>query len=181
MTNETLVQSKIAAEMVALSNEYCLFIERIQQYPQEDLLSFLQKILTALYLKGSVLPLIEVEDNAALERFVTEEEYETMVLKLSEIFEDHNYFFTLEFCQDADSCITLNFAEILTDIYTDLKDFLLLFAKPQISARENALVELKCRFESDWGYRIALALPYLHQQLFTVVGSSAEFSEDFQA
>ena len=181
MTNENLVQSKIAAEMVAISNEYCVFIERIQQYPQEDLLSFLQKILTALYLKGSVLPLVEPEDNAALERFVTEEEYETMLLKLSGIFEENNYFFTLESCQDADSCMTLNFAEILSDIYTDLKDFLLLFAKPQISAQENALAELKYRFESDWGYRIALALPYLHQQLFTVIGSSTEFPEHFQA
>ena len=172
MDNETLIQSKIAAEMVALSNEYCLFIERIQQYPQEDLLPFLQKILTALYLKGSILPLVEPEDNAALERFITEEEYETSLLKLSEIFENNNYFFTLESCQDADSCITLNLAEILSDIYTDLKDFLLLFAKPQISAQENALAELKLRFESDWGYRISLVLPYLHQQLFAVAGSS---------
>src|SRR5574344_325848 len=124
MSEKSPVYGKISAELVALSNEYCLFLERINQYPKEDLLPFLQKILPALYLKGSLIPAITPEDNEALEKFVTEEEYELLLNKVTSVFENYNYFFSLESCESEDTCMTLNFAELLCDIYHDLKDFL---------------------------------------------------------
>lgn len=166
MKEESPVYSKISAEIVALSNEYCLFIERINQYPQEDLLPFLQKILSAMYLKGSILPVIHSEDETALEKFVTEEEYELLLNKVTSVFDSYNYFFALEYCEVEESSMTLNFAELLCDIYHDLKDFLLLFAKSNFAAKENAMAELQSCFETDWGYRISFLLPFIHQKIY---------------
>ncbi len=72
------IQSKPVMEMLAVAMEYCRFINEIQNYELPEAFDFLQKILPALYLKGSLFPTVEADDDSANERFVTEEEYETV-------------------------------------------------------------------------------------------------------
>lgn len=160
--NEDIIASKAVIEMLALASEYALFIEKIYQYEKEERLPFLQKILTALYLKGLLFPTIQVNDTSFHERFITEEEYELLHLKLANNFEDVNYFSSVNLMEDDIEAKPVAFAECLADIYLDLKEFLLLYEKGTFVAQENAIKACKDDFFLNWGYKITLVLPYLH-------------------
>ena len=96
MENIEIIQSKPVMEMLAVAMEYCRFIGEIQRYEQPEAFDFLQKILPALYLKGSLFPSVEVEDDSANERFVTEEEYETVRVRTAAHLGDRDYFSTVD-------------------------------------------------------------------------------------
>ncbi|HNW67855.1 MAG TPA: DUF5063 domain-containing protein [Bacteroidales bacterium] len=163
---EDIIVSKPVLEVFAIASEYCLFIDKMANYEQVEAFSFLQKILSALYLKGCLFPTIEVEDDTANERFVTEEEYETLRLKLSQYMGDKDYYSTVDLSQENIDSTPVTLSELLSDIYLDLKDFLLLYAKDQQSAKENAIASCHYYFMTNWGMKITLILPYLHHLLF---------------
>ncbi len=70
------VYSKTVLELLTVANEYCLFLEKAENYDRQDILIFLQKVCPLIYIKSSLLPVIEIEDEEAAEHFVTEEEWE---------------------------------------------------------------------------------------------------------
>lgn len=171
---EVIIKSKTVIEVFAIASEFCLFIDKMEKYEQSESFAFLQKILPALYLKGCLFPDIEVDDDSANERFVTEEEYETLRLKLSEYFGDQDYFSTVDLSEGNIDSTPVTISELLADIYTDLKDFLILYAKEQFAAKENAIAACHYYFMTNWGMKITLLLPYLHSIL------SAPVEEDME-
>ena len=120
--NEDIIASKAVIEMIALASEYVLFIEKYINTKKRNG-SLLQKILTALYLKGLLFPTIQVDDTSFHERFITEEEYELLHLKLIDNFEDINYFSSVNLMDDDIEAVPVTLAEYLADIYLDLKSF----------------------------------------------------------
>ncbi|MCQ2286423.1 MAG: DUF5063 domain-containing protein [Bacteroidales bacterium] len=160
--NEEIVKSKTVIEVIAVATEYCLFIESIERYDSQERLPFLQKILTALYLKGLLFPSVEVSDDAYNERFVTEEEYELIRLKLSNCFSDIDFFSVVDFIDNQSDTKIISFSELLADIYLDLKDFLLLYRSGSLAAQENAVAACKDYFDDNWGYKLTILLPYMH-------------------
>lgn len=149
-------------EVIAIASEFCIFIDKIESQKCEETLAFLQKILPALYLKGSLFPQIEVSDDSANERFVTEEEYETLRYQLSKYFGDRDYFTIVDYTSGETESTPISLSELLCDIYLDLKDFLILYSKENIAAKENAIANCYYYFHTSWGMRLALALPYIH-------------------
>lgn len=160
--NEEILTSKPVIEMIALASEYCHFTEDLFKYPAAERLPFLQKLLSALYLKGLLFPTIEVNDDAYHERFITEEEYELVHLKLSNAFEAINYFSAVNLQEEETEAVPVSVSECLADIYLDLKEFLLLFEKGSVGARENAVAACRVDFLDNWGYKITILLPYFH-------------------
>lgn len=156
------IQSKPVMEMLAVAMEYCRFINEIQNCELPEAFDFLQKILPALYLKGSLFPTVEVDDDSANERFVTEEEYETVRVRTAAILGERDYFSTVDLANDDLTAVPVALSELLADIYTDLKDFILLYAKDNMAAKENAVANCRYYFQTGWGARITLALPYIH-------------------
>jgi hypothetical protein len=57
-------------------------------------------------------------------------------------------------------------SEHLTDVYQDLKDFVLLYQKNLAYAKQNAVFECRTLFISHWGSRIASLMPALHAIAF---------------
>lgn len=160
--NEEIVKSKTVIEVLAVATEYCLFIENIDKYEAAERMPFLQKILTALYLKGLLFPSIEVNDDSFNERFVTEEEYELLRVKLADCFSDIDFFSAVDYCEDQTEPQVVSFSELLADIYLDLKDFLLLYRSGSLPAQENAVASCKYLFDANWGYKLTVLLPYMH-------------------
>ncbi len=159
---EDIIKSKIVLEVFTIASEYCLFVDKIENYEQAESFSFLQKILSALYLKGALFPSVEIEDDSANERFVTEEEYETLRYKLSRFFGDKDYYSAVDLSSNDINSVPVTLSELLADIYLDLKDFLLLYSKEQQAAKENAIASCHYYFLTNWGMKITLVLPYLH-------------------
>lgn len=173
---EDIIESKGVVEMFTLASEYCLYLTRMDKETQADAFAFLQKMLPALYLKGSTCPAVEVSDESANERFVTEEEYEELRIRLSKFIDDKDMFTTVDLMSDDINSLPISLSELLCDIYLDLKDFLVLYTKPSTAAKENAIANCRYFFHNGWGMRLALALPYVHWLNCT---EEAEDEEDY--
>jgi len=157
------ISSKNVTEMLTVANEYCHFLEKAHQYQVPEVLSYLQKIFPLLYLKGALLPNVQVQMPEANERFVTAENYEILLNELRNKFKPNDEFWTIDHSETTDiEPIKANLAELLTDIYQDLKDFVLLYGKGTTAAQENAVHDCKLFFETHWGYRLVTAQKYIH-------------------
>jgi len=162
MTNTQPIYSQAAIEMFTVANEYCIFIESAHKYQQEEVHRFLNRILPLMYLKGSLLPELEVEYPEANERYLTAEQWENLFNELRFFFANTDVFVSIDPTGDASDIMRQSLAENLADIYQDMKDFVLLFSKESAAAKENALSSVAVLFRSHWGHRVLNSLSYLH-------------------
>lgn len=160
------VYSKTVLELLTVANEYCLFLEKAENYDRQDILIFLQKVCPLIYIKSSLLPVIEIEDEEAAEHFVTEEEWEGVFNSLHLKFgEDDLYYFIDPHERSHTDAVKASLAENFTDIYQDLKDFVLLYQKPRKASMEYAVFECKRLFETRYGFRLVRAHSVIHYLL----------------
>jgi hypothetical protein len=159
------IYSKNVLEFIRVAHEYCLFIEK-SEIKKEHLLEFFQRIGPLLYLKGTLLPDIEVMNAEANERFVTEEEYESIFNDIRSKLLPYDEFWYLDYDLSVDNePVKASLAENLSDIYQELKDFILLYQKHTHDSKENAVKECKSLFETRWGPKILNSLGYIHYLL----------------
>ena len=57
-TTEEPAISRNVIEMITVANEYCLFLEGIEKYTKDDIISYFQKICPLLYLKLFIATLL---------------------------------------------------------------------------------------------------------------------------
>lgn len=157
------VYSKQVIELLTVANEYCIFTEKADDYSKSDIISYYRHILPLLYIKGSVLKSLTPEFPEDAERFLTEESWEKILNSLRNKFYPHDHFW---FCQDMHDENTdvekMSLAECLSDIYQDMKDFVMLYQKNRYSSRENAVAEVSRLFREHYGEIITRALSCLH-------------------
>ncbi len=160
---DDITTANAVKEMVTVANEYCVYLETAENKSREGVLKFAGTILPLLYLKGSLLPGIEVEYPEANERFVTEEEWERIFQMLRDKFGATDEFWIIdpEHINETEP-LKASLAENLSDIYQDMKDFVLLYQKETLAARQNALSDIRQLFANHWGYRVTNILPRLH-------------------
>lgn len=157
------VYSRNVLEMLAVANEYCLFVEKADEYTKDDLLSFFQKICPLLYIKGALLPFVEPSNPEANERFVLEEKWEIIFNSLRTKFQPFDEYWYADDAFDRNAeMLKASLAENFADIYQDLKDFVILYQKNSLAAKENAVAECSLLFRNHWGIRIANMINALH-------------------
>ena len=150
-------------EMIKVAHEYCIFLENAENITKEETTPFIQRIIPLLYLKGSLLPNVKVDDEEVNERFVTEEQWEGVFGILREQMGDIDEFWFLDYnSPDPTDPIKASISEILTDIYQDLKDFVMLYQKPARASKQNAAKDCKRLFESHWGIKALQLIQWLH-------------------
>lgn len=160
------ISSKNVMEMLTVANEYCHFLEKAHTYENKDILEYLQKIFPLLYLKGTLIPHVEVSLPEANERFVTAENWEIIFNELRNKFKPKDEYWVMDHSNYIDKePEKASLADNLTDIYQDLKDFILLYAKGTQAAQENAVHDCKLFFQTHWGYRLVQAQKYVHHLL----------------
>jgi len=157
------VYSKNVFEFITVANDFCIFLAKIETYSKQETIDYLQKVCPLLYIKGALLPDVEVSNPDANERFVTEGDWETLFNDLRNKFRPEDEFWFID-----NSDININdpikgsLAEHFADIYQDMKDFLMLYQKNTLDAKENAVSGLKHLFAIHWGLRIVNAMKALH-------------------
>lgn len=169
--------SKQVIEMITVANEYCHTLENRTQYPREEFFLFLSRILPLLYIKGSLIPEVVVSFPEATEHYVTEEQWEILFNDLKEEFDKQDAFWSMQHGQYTDDPVKLSLSELLTDIYQDLKDFVILFQSPMSEQKINAVDEVKRLFDKRWGLNCTLALTAIHQ-IIVPSGTSDEADND---
>jgi len=161
--------SKKVIDMLTVSNEYCLYMETAEARDKEEILQYMQRLLPLIYLKASLLPVIQPGDEDAIEHFVTEEQWENLFNTLNVKFGDNDVYYFIDLNEKSHSDpVKASLAENLADIFQDLKDFLLLYQKPYRSSQENAVKECKYLFETRFGYRLVNSLSAIHYILYPV-------------
>ena len=65
---------------------------------------------------------------------------------------------------DESNPIKASISELLTDIYQDMKDFVLLYQKEGRAAKQNAAKECKSLFFAHWGIRAVDVLKVIHSR-----------------
>ena len=156
------VYSKNVLEFLTVANDYCLMMAKINNTTKSSLIDYLQKVCPLLYVKASLLPDIKILNPEANERFVTEEEWESLFNEIRKKFSKEDEFWYIDNASEHNDSIKASLAESFTDIYQDLKDFLLLYQKNSMDAKENAVGEVKLAFEKRWGFRLVNAHKVLH-------------------
>lgn len=164
--DKEVVFSRKVLDMITVGNEFCIFIEECQKYEKDYILTYFEKILPLLYLKGSLLPQLETHDSSANERFVTEEQWAEIHLTLKKKLDKSNLFSFVDNEIDTGSLSDVGLADIMTDIYQDLKDFILLYQRNTMNARVVSVYYCKFLFEHHWGKRIIMAMYAIHNILY---------------
>jgi hypothetical protein len=156
------VYSKNVLELITVANDYCITMSKIDTTKKSWLIGYLQKICPLLYLKASLLPVIEVQNPEANERFLTQEEWEFLFNQLRNKFTDNDEFWYIDLSAAHRDPVKGSIAECLSDIYQDLKDFITLYQKTTLDAKENAVFEVRDSFEKRWGYLLVDVHKALH-------------------
>lgn len=167
-TDKELVYSKSVIEFLTVAHEFCVFTEKTETFSQDDVLNYYQKILPLMYVKGSLLPAVANHDDIIAERFVTEEQWENVFQILHEKFAEGDSYPSIH-KNDYNEWVpvTASIADNLSDVYQDMKDFVMLYQKGTQHAKENALNECRKLFSRRWGIRAIKAQMAIHRLLFS--------------
>jgi hypothetical protein len=161
------VYSPLVLEFLAVAHKYCLYIEEVHKYTPDEIREYLHKALPLLYVRGSVLPDLKDDDYLMNEKYVTEENWQMVFNDLRAKFGDQDEYWYNENDNPHNDLIRGSLADNLSDIYQDMKDFVILYQKPMRDAKMAAVWEIHQLFKSHWGFRVVNVLKVLHYQLFS--------------
>jgi len=167
--SDELVFSKNVIEFVTVGKEYCSLVEN---YAASDTLTFLstmQKIFPLLYLKATLLPVVDEEGVEPPEKFVSEVDYNFLLNKLTEkLGKLDNYQEVFDpGMQFSENPIEASIAENICDIYQDIKDFILNYRVGSTQSMADALWECKNNFEQYWGQKLVNGLRAIHLLVYS--------------
>ncbi len=167
MSEENPIYTRQVLDMFTVANEFCIFVESAGKYNAEQVLDYMAKVSPLLYLKGVLLPGVEVDYPEANERFVNEETWQDIFNAFRQIMGEKDIFLRLDpFGPDPSFPIEASFSEHIADVYQDMKDFVLLFGKESEVARQNAVHELGQLFKSRWGIRVIEIQQHAHRTIY---------------
>ena len=169
--------SPAVIDMITVSAEYCLFLEKLitSGTTRLQLLEQITRLLPLIYVKASLLPEFE-EYGSLLPEAVTEEDYDEVrqsVWRLLKADDEYLEVFTPDM-QYSEGAMTHTISEDLADIYQDLKNFVAVFADRNDEAMHDAIVKVHDNFRTYWGQCLVNVMRPLHDLLY----NKAENEED---
>ena len=164
-----VVYSKNVIEFATVANEYCSFIEAVDQFQRKNFITRLQKLFPLLYLKAALLPEPDIEmSEDAPEKFVSEEDYNFILHKLQVKFGQFDGYYEVfdPSIQYSAEPLEASISENITDVYQDLKDFILSYRIGTLEVMNDALCECRNNFEQYWGQRLVNGLRAIHNLVY---------------
>ena len=173
--------SRNVLEFVAAANEFCKYAEHSAEIKGGELLRIFQRLLPFLYIKASLLPLLEPVFEEGNEKFVTESDWNIINDSLKKQFGTADEYF--EVCDlkpdEADIIVQSSIAENIADIYQDIKDFLLLYQTGTTEVMNDAVWECRMNFENIWGQKLVNSLRAIHKFIYS--GEEPEPIKDIES
>lgn len=165
---EKVIYSRQVVEFAASANEYCKYLESTQDIGGIEILKVMQRLLPFIYLRASLLPLLEPVLDASNEKTVTEFDWTRMHDNLLSKMGNNDPFPVIVSAGDpSDGLYTGSIAENLTDIYQDLKDFIVSYKGGNEEVMNDAVWEVLMNFEEFWGKKLLNVLTAIHGVLYS--------------
>jgi hypothetical protein len=163
------VYSRNIVEFVAVANEFCKYIQHASELKGDELLKIMQRILPLMYLKASLLPQLEPCFEDGNEKFVTESDWIRIQDTLREKIGSANDYLEIidEKINEPGEHVLSSISENLTDIYQDIKDFLLLYQTGTSEVMNDAVWECRLNFESFWGQKLLNSMRAIHKFIYS--------------
>jgi len=172
---EKVIYSRQVIEFAASANEYCKYLESTKDISGIEIMKVMQRLLPFIYLRASLLPMLEPVLEAPNEKTVTEFDWTRMHDNLLTKTGNNDPFPVIVAAGDAaDGLYTGSIAENLSDIYQDLKDFIVSYRSGNEEVMNDAVWEVLMNFEEFWGKKLLNLLSAIHAVLY----SEAEGSDD---
>ena len=173
------IYSRQVVDFVAIANECCKYIEHSSELDGIEMLKIFQRLFPLLYLKASVLPVFTPVFEEGNEKFVTEEDWTSIHNTLISKFGSANDFPELFDARytETEGPVVGSLAENITDIYQDLKDFLILYQTGTEEIMNDAIWECTLNFESFWGQKLVNSLRAIHRFVY----SGDKIETDFES
>ena len=166
---EKIIYSRQVIEFAASANEYCKYLEGIKETGGIEILKVMQRLLPFIYLRASLLPLVEPILEDGNEKTVTEFDWTRMHDTLLAKTADNDPFpVVVDIGDPADGLYTGSIAESLADIYQDLKNFIVSYKSGNDDVMNDAVWEVLMNFEEFWGKKMLNVLVAIHTVLYSV-------------
>jgi hypothetical protein len=165
---EKRIYSRQVIEFAASANEYCKYLEGIKEIGGIEILKVMQRLLPFIYLRASLLPMLEPVLEDGNEKTVTEFDWTRMHdMLLAKIANNDPFPVIVDMGDPADGLYTGSIAESLSDIYQDLKDFTVNYKTGTDEVMNDAVWEVLMNFEEFWGRKLLNALSAIHTVLYS--------------
>lgn len=164
-----IIYSRNVLEFVTVAHEYCSFLERAGEFDQYTFSDKTIKLLTVVYLKGTLLPEVELINEEGNEKFVTELDWEFIRNGVLQQLNDNDTyldFFDSEMNETPEP-VTTSISENIADIYQDLKDFISIYQLGIDELANDAIYECYSNFKTYWGQRVLNSLRILHFLIYS--------------
>lgn len=172
---EKVIYSRQVVEFAASANEYCKYLESTQDINGIEIMKVMQRLLPFIYLRASLLPLLEPVLEETNEKTVTEFDWTRMHDSLLSKMGNNDPFPVIISAGDpSDGLYTGSLAENLTDIYQDLKDFIVSYKSGKEEVMNDAVWEVLMNFEEFWGKKLLNVLSAIHSVLYSEAGDADE-------
>lgn len=160
-----IVYSRNTVEFVTVAAEFCAFLEQSEGRKRQDFVDTILKILPLLYLKASLIPQIEEDEDFYAEEFVKEQDYEYLRSILSVIMAGEDDYMDLnnQELRFSDELAVRSVSEDLADIYQALKNFVETYKLGIEYNMAEAVAAVSERFGLYWGQTLTDVLKALHR------------------
>jgi hypothetical protein len=163
------VYSHNVIEFVAVANEYCKYAEHASGLKGDEMLRIMQRIMPLMYLKASLLPALEPVFDDGNEKFVTETDWQRIHDNLRQKLGTANDFTAevSDVLDDSGIPVPVTLSENMSDIYQDMKDFILLYQTGTKEVMNDAIWECRMNFETLWGPKLINSMKAIHSFLYS--------------
>ena len=155
-------------EFVKLCRKYIEYLEQLPDRNISDFWTVQLRMLPEIYTAISHLPRVDVYYSSDVEKFVTEREYNKVFMNLVVFIGALDKFpdFTDLSHPGKAKVLQASLSEMLTDIYQELKDFVMLYETGTLENMNDALAECFESFGKYWGVKLLSATRIIHVNLF---------------
>lgn len=164
------VYARNTLEFVTVALEYCTFVEATGQTGLFEYVDKVTKLLPLLYLKASLLPELETDEDAEIELTVTEDMYESVRTRIAALLGEKDVYLETFHpdMQYSDTPIAAFISENMADVYQDVGNFISLFRQGNENVMMEAIAYCSNNFRTFWGQQALNALKALHAVRYNV-------------
>ncbi|MBS3774829.1 MAG: DUF5063 domain-containing protein [Bacteroidales bacterium] len=164
-----ILHNEQVTEFVTRAAEYCTFVENTGNFSKRDFIRKALFLLSEIYTRMMQMPALENVTDAVNEKYVTENDWNTIYQKVSTKLGYHNDYLDIfdPVAKEEEEVSVASLGDNFADLYQDMKDFITLYSMGNEEVMTDALWECQMNFEEYWGHKVLNALRILHRIYFS--------------